>query len=457
MRSSSIQPIEQQDICARCVPLINYWLCKTWLFMTKEIELKKTKRLALFFLVFAALTFITTLFFPAGPWWVGLIRAIAEAAMVGALADWFAVVALFKRVPIPIVAAHTEIIPKNKEKIADNLAVFVREKFLDVDSLVALIQKHDPAQKVADWLSEPGNTHKLGGHLVRITAGVLDFIEDAAVQKFMTRAIHAILDKTDLSGSAGMLLEVMTKNNRHQALLNEGINQFALILREEDTQSFIAEGIVDWFKEEHPVAEKILPSGWVGRKGADVAVKAASRLLNEINDDPQHPLRIKFDAYTRDFIERLKTDPEFFAKAEEIKRYLKNDETFNTYMASLWRDLKDWLKRDCADEHSILHQKITDAGQWLGKTLAEDTSLRHSLNQHMEDAAKKMAPDFAHFLTVHISDTVKGWDSEEMSRQIELNIGKDLQYIRINGTIVGGIIGCMLYVISHARDFLLIF
>lgn len=420
--------------------------------MTKEIELQKSKRLAMYFLAFAALTFIITLFLPAERWWVGLMRAISEAAMVGALADWFAVVALFKRVPIPIVSAHTEIIPKNKDKIADNLALFVREKFLDVESIVALIQKHDPAQKAADWLCAADNTKKLGNYLVKITAGMLDFIEDAAVQKFMTKAIHAMLDKIDLSQSAGMLLDVMTKNNRHQALLNEGINQFASILAEDETQTFIAEGIVDWLKDEHPVAEKIMPSGWVGRTGADIAIKAASRLLNEINENPDHQLRIKFDGYTKDFITRLRTDPEFFEKAEEIKRYLKNDETFNTYMGELWRDLKDWLKRDCADENSVLHQKISAAGQWLGETLAHDANLRQSLNQHMEDAAKKMAPDFALFLTAHIRDTVKGWDSKEMSRQIEVNIGKDLQYIRINGTIVGGCIGCLLYLISHAQE-----
>ncbi len=420
--------------------------------MTKEIELKKTKRLALYFLAFAALTFITTLFLPAERWWVGLIRAISEAAMVGALADWFAVVALFKRVPIPIVSAHTEIIPKNKEKIADNLAIFVRDKFLDVDSLVALIQKHDPAKKAADWLIAPDNTKKLGSYLIRFTAGTIDFIEDSAVQKFITRAIHAMLDKIDLSNSAGLLLEVLTKNKRHQALLNEGINQFAILLSEEGTQEYIAAGIVEWLKEEHPVAEKLLPSGWVGKTGADIAIKAASQLLNEVNEDQDHPIRIKFDNYTAEFIEKLKTDPEFFAKAEEIKRYLKNDETFNSYMGGLWRDLKDWIKHDCLDENSVLHQKISDAGQWLGKTLSEDESLRTSLNLHMEDAATKMAPDFAQFLTTHIRDTVKGWDSKEMSRQIELNIGKDLQYIRINGTIVGGCIGCVLYLISHTGD-----
>lgn len=420
--------------------------------MTKENELKKSKRLALAFLLVATATFISTLFAPEGIWWIGLIRAIAEAAMVGALADWFAVVALFKRVPIPVVSSHTNIIPNNKDKIANNLAVFVREKFLDADSIVALIRRHNPAQKTADWLSEQENSKRLGSHLVKMTGGILDFIEDAAVQNFITRAIHAMLDKIDLSQSAGMLLESLTKDQRHQALLDEGINQFALVLQDENTQVFIADGIIAWLKDEHPVAEKILPSNWVGRNGADIALRAASRLLNEINENPEHPVRVNFDRFMREFIERLKTDPHFFEKAEEIKHYLKTDETFNAYIGSLWRDLKTWLKRDCEDANSMLHQKISAAGEWLGKTLATDADLRASLNQHMEDAAQKMAPDFAQFLTTHIRDTVTGWDSKEMSHQIELNIGKDLQFIRINGTLVGGCIGALLYLISHAHE-----
>lgn len=126
-------------------------------------------------------------------------------------------------------------------------------------------------------------------------------------------------------------------------------------------------------------------------------------------------------------------------------------------MLTLWQDLKNWLKRDCADEHSVLHQKISAAGQWLGKALADDENLRASLNQQLQNAAKKMAPDFAQFLTTHIRDTVTSWDSKEMSRQIELNIGKDLQYIRINGTIVGGCVGCLLYLISHANELFIFF
>lgn len=420
----------------------------------KEYELRKAKRLALSLLVLAVVIFSSTLFLPKDLWWVDLLRAISEAAMVGALADWFAVVALFKRVPIPFIAAHTEIIPKNKEKIANNLAIFVREKFLDVDSIVKLIQKHDPAQKISDWLVEEKNTAKLGGYLVKMTANILDFIEDHAIQKFMKQAVHALLEKTDLSKSAGLILESLTRNGRHQALLDEAINQLAKILDDDETRRIIADGIVEWLKEEHPVTEKILPSGWLGKTGAEIAVNAASKLLANVNTNPQHPLRENFDVFTKEFIVKLQQDPDFAVKGEEIKQYLQNDETFNTYLKELWGELRDWLKHDVNNTNSILHQKIIGAGLWVGKTLATDASLRASLNEHMEDAARKMAPDFAHFLTTHISDTVKNWDSTEMSTQIELNIGKDLQFIRINGTIVGGCIGLLLYLISHAQDIL---
>ncbi|MDB5753638.1 MAG: hypothetical protein JWR56_66 [Massilia sp.] len=421
--------------------------------MDKESELRESKRLALMFFAGAAALFVMTLFLRP-VWWVGLIKAFSEAAMVGALADWFAVVALFKRVPIPFVSRHTEIIPKNKEKIADNLAIFVRDKFLDTESIVALIRRHDPAQKVADWLVTPENTKYLGDYLVRLAAGLLDFIEDAPVQRFISKAVHTLVKSVDLSQSAGAILESMTRNGRHQELLNEGIRQLAKLLQNEETQEFIAQGIVDWLKEEYSMLEKVLPKEAIGRKGADIAVRLAAGILAKVSDDPDHPMRKHFDQFTDDFVERLKSDPEFQEKGEEIKRYLLSDETLNAYLKSMWDDLKAWLKQDLHSEHSVLHQRVVATGAWVGRTLAEDARLRQSLNDHLESAARSAAPEFAEFLTKHISDTVKHWDSEEMSRQIELNIGKDLQFIRINGTIVGGLIGVVLFLLSHVPGWL---
>jgi uncharacterized membrane-anchored protein YjiN (DUF445 family) len=413
----------------------------------KQEELRQSKRLALSFFVGAAALFVVSLFLPLN-WWSGLLKAFAEAAMVGALADWFAVAALFRRIPIPIVSRHTEIIPANKHRIADNLAAFVHEKFLDTDSIVRLIQRHDPARRVADWLVQPQNTDRLGRYLVKTAGWALDFIEDAAVQNFVQRAVHGMIRSVDLSKTAGTILESVTRDGRHQELLDEGILQLAKLLDNEETQAFIAQGIVDWLREEYAFMEKMLPSELIGRKGADLTVKLAAGILKRVSEDPQHPLRQRFDVFTADFIARLQDDPAFLEKGEDIKRYLIGDETLNSYLGALWGDLKTWIKADLHKEDSMLRRRLEATGAWVGRTLADDPLLRASLNENLELAARGAAPEFAGFLTRHIADTVKHWDSREMSEQIELNIGKDLQYIRINGTVVGGLIGVVLYLLS---------
>jgi uncharacterized membrane-anchored protein YjiN (DUF445 family) len=414
---------------------------------SKQAELRGSKRLALAFFAGAAALFVISLFLPIN-WWSGLLKAFAEAAMVGALADWFAVAALFRRIPIPIVSRHTEIIPANKARIADNLAAFVHEKFLDTDSIVGLIRRHDPAGRVADWLVKPENTERLGHYLVRMAGWALDFIEDAAVQNFIRRAVHAMVRQVDLSRTSGTILESLTAGGRHHELLDEGISQLAKLLANEETQDVIAQGIVDWLREEYAFMERMLPSELIGRKGADLTVRMASSILNRVNEDPGHPLRKRFDAFTHDFIERLKNDPAFLEKGEEIKRHLIGDETLNGYLGGLWSDLKAWIKRDLEASDSVLRKRIVATGAWVGRMLAEDPDLRASLNDNLELAARGAAPEFAGFLTRHIADTVKNWDSGEMSAQVELNIGKDLQYIRINGTVVGGLIGVGLYLLS---------
>jgi uncharacterized membrane-anchored protein YjiN (DUF445 family) len=421
--------------------------------MTKERELRQSKNLALGFFAGAVALFVLSLSLPVA-WWSELLKAFSEAAMVGALADWFAVVALFRRVPIPLVSRHTEIIPANKDKIADNLAAFVRDKFLDTDSIVGVIQKHDPAQKVADWLVKPANTELMGGYLVKIGSWVLDFTEDAAVQNFIGKAVHTMVGSVDLSRSAGTVLESLTREGRHQQLLDEAIGQLAALLHNEETQGFIAQGIVDWLREEYAFIEKMLPSELIGRKGADIAVRLAAGILHRVSEDREHPIRVRFDVFAHEFIERLKSDPAFAEKGEEIKRWLLEDDTLNAYLKSLWHDLKAWLKRDLESPDSELARRMAATGAWIGRTLAEDPQLRRSLNENLEAAARGAAPEFALFLTRHIADTVKNWDSREMSAQIELNIGKDLQYIRINGTLVGGMIGVLLYALSHVPQLL---
>ena len=177
-------------------------------------------------------------------------------------------------------------------------------------------------------------------------------------------------------------------------------------------------------------------------------------LLDDISHDRAHQIRHAFDRATFRLIDKLKNDPEMANRAESIKDYLKEDEAFNRYLGELWADLRQWLKQDINADDSRVKQRIAHAGQWFGETLIADDALRASLNGHLEQAAHRVAPEFAAFLTRHISDTVKSWDARDMSRQIELNIGKDLQFIRVNGTLVGGTIRLVLYLLSQLPSLL---
>lgn len=421
--------------------------------MNKIAELKRAKRLALSLLLIAAATFVITLFLPPNFWVLG-IKAIAEAAMVGALADWFAVVALFRRVPIPFISQHTAIIPRNKDRIGENLGQFVQEKFLDTQSLIALIRRHEPALLIGNWFSQPENAQRIGQHLLQIMSGFLELTDDARIQRLIKRAVHKAIDKVDLSGTSALMLESMTKNNRHQVLLDTLIAQLITLLQRDSSRAFIARQIVHWLETEHPLKAKILPTEWLGEHSAELVSDAVNSLLDDISNDRAHQIRHAFDRATFKLIDKLKHDPEMAVRAESMKSYLKEDEAFNRYLGELWADLRQWVKTDINADDSRVKQRIASAGQWFGETLVADSALRASLNGHLEQAAYKVAPEFATFLTRHISDTVKSWDARDMSQQIELNIGKDLQFIRINGTLVGGSIGLVLYLLSQIPSLL---
>lgn len=276
----------------------------------------------------------------------------------------------------------------------------------------------------------------------------LDMTDDARIQTFVHDAFRAMIDRIDLSQSAGAILDTLTKDGRHQALLDDAIEQVVDVLDKEENREVIAGFIVEWLKTQYPKVEKIMPTQWFGENGARMLASAVSRVLEGVAADPEHELRQRFDRTVVRLTERLKHDPAFIEKGDEIKRYIRDGAAFNDYARDLWDQLRAWLKADLARPDSALHRQAAMLGGWLGARLAESPALRASLNEHVEKAVHEMAPDFADFLMRHIRDTVRNWDAREMSRQIELNIGKDLQYIRINGTLVGGLIGLGLYLVS---------
>ncbi|WP_312428286.1 DUF445 domain-containing protein [Achromobacter sp.] len=415
-----------------------------------EAELKRMQRQALACLLLASIIFVATLFLPP-TFLVRLLKAGAEAAMVGGLADWFAVVALFRR-PLGLPIPHTAIVPNSKDRIADNLAEFVREKFLDPKSLLELIQRSDPVQRVAAWLTEPANAGRLGRHATDIFSKSLDWVDDRRIQAFISDAARTAIGKLDFAQALGSVLSLLTKGGRHQHLLDTALDHLADELRKPDVRKSIADRVVAWIKSEHKWKQMVLPTEWLGDKAAEGASEGLDKLLEEIANSPNHELRKHFDKTLQSLITRLQTDEAFRRKGEEVRNFIQNDPALAEYLRGLWTSVRDWISQDLEGSSSQIQHQIQSMGLWLGHKLAEDDELRASFNQHIQEGVSSAAPQFAEFLTRHISDTVRKWNPTDMSRQIELSIGPDLQYIRISGTAVGCCIGVALFLISHIPE-----
>ena len=416
----------------------------------QALALKRAKRQALALLLLVTAVFIATCLLPRSLG-VDALKAVSEAAMVGALADWFAVVALFRR-PLGLPIAHTAVIPRNKDRIGENLATFVRDRFLDPPSLVALIRRHDPALRLAQWLGDAGNAGLLGQQAARLLSAALDAVQDAPMERFIRKAARTLIGRIDLSGTLATVLGALTHEGRHQALLDEALGRLIPALQEEKTRELIAVTIVQWLKKEHPLKEKMLPTDWLGDKGSAMIANALEALLADVAHNPQHQLREQFDLAVQRLALRLQTDPQWARKGEEIRRYLQTNATLGRYVRDLWQGMRAALQRDLADDHSAVARNVQAMGAWLGRSLAGDAALRQSLNERLERWVQGLAPDVAQFAAQHIQDTVQRWDAQELSHLIELNIGKDLQYIRLNGTVVGGLIGLVLFAVSHLAE-----
>ena len=416
----------------------------------QALALKRAKRQALALLLLVTAVFIATCLLPRSLG-VDALKAVAEAAMVGALADWFAVVALFRR-PLGLPIPHTAVIPRNKDRIGENLATFVRDRFLDPPSLVALIRRHDPALRLAQWLGDVGNAGLLGQQAARLLGAALDAVQDAPMERFIRKAARTLIGRVDLSGTLATVLGALTHEGRHQALLDEALGRLIPALQEEKTRELIATTIVQWLKKEHPLKEKMLPTDWLGDKGSAMIANALEALLADVAQNPQHQLRAQFDLAVQRLALRLQTDPQWARKGEEIRRYMQTNATLGRYVRDLWQGMRAALQRDLADEHSAVARNVQAMGGWLGRSLAGDAALRQSLNERLERWVQGLAPDVAQFAAQHIQDTVQRWDAQELSHLIELNIGKDLQYIRVNGTVVGGLIGLVLFAVSHLAE-----
>src|SRR6266571_855334 len=418
-----------------------------------KTEAERTRRLALMRRRATGMLGAVTLVFIAvtvtgAHGWVGYVQATAEASMVGALADWFAVVALFRH-PLGVPIPHTAIIKNKKDVIAGNLANFIRDKFLASDTLIAKLREYNSAEHLAVYLMSRENAAGLAKGVTRVLADSLDFIDDERVQQLLRAALSNRIEGFDLSASAGAILDALRKDNRHQIVLDDLLNRFAAWLATEEAQARLAGAIDAMCTKEYPLLSAFIPNRDQFSKGA--GEKVASQInafIQEVNADPAHEVRYKFDTAVTNFIARLKSDPELRTKVEAIKREVVHNQVIADYARNIGNDLKSWLTGDLQQPQSKVQEKVAAAVAGLGTTLSRNRGLKDSLNEHLETLVLHYGDTLRTAIAGHISGTVQQWESDDYVSEIELSISSDLQFIRMNGTLVGGVIGLLLHAVS---------
>ena len=404
----------------------------------KRERLEKMKRVATGLLVAAALVFVVTSIFETRWPGLGYIRATAEAAMVGAIADWFAVTALF-RYPLGVPIPHTAIIPTRKDRIGKSLGNFVQNNFLSPPVLVARIRGANVALKLAEWLANPEHGDTVGKHAAAGVKGVVQVLRDEEVQEIIEQSLIGRVRATQVAPLMGNVLTLVTADNRHQELLDSAIRLFGRAFDEN------RDALRDKIRRETPWWMPTAVDDQIYNK----IVRSVENTLHEVTADPNHPLRGRFNEAVGEFVERLKTSPEMIARGEEFKEEVLRHPAVRGYSASIWADVKGSVLKHSEDPQSEFRQRVGHAVTRFGASLQKDEELLEKVNTWVEQAVLYVVDQYRHEVAALIETTVSAWDPEDTTKKIELQIGRDLQFIRINGTLVGGLVGLLIYTFSR--------
>jgi len=368
--------------------------------------------------------------------WLAWVRAFAEAGTVGAVADWYAVVALFRH-PFGLPIPHTAIIPRNQARIAESLGSFVERNFLAPDLIAERLRTHNGAMAMGSWLATPANSRALVDPIADAIPRLLDTFDDDDVARFFERIAEPRLRAFDPSRLAGSLLQILTDNDRHAPLLDRA-------LRAMEHWLTLNSGLL---KAKFSEASRYTP----GRFDAyivDKFVEGIVALMNEVGENPEHPLRSQLDDSIAQTIVWLRTSE----RSQRIGRiwmrdcirHLKHEHRYR----HLWQQLRGRLRGDITGSDSMFRATASRVLASIGAAVAQDPVLQRKLNAWGLRLVHAMVVRYRHQVPALISDVVRSWDTDEISRKIEAEIGRDLQFIRINGTLVGGTIGLMLHAAS---------
>ncbi len=404
----------------------------------RQVRLRNMKRWALALLVLATVIFIIARLLEGRYPWLGIVRATAEASMIGGLADWFAVTALFKH-PLGIPIPHTAIIPNRKDRVGLTLGAFVQKNFLHKDVIVAKLHTLNAAERMARWMVEPENSRRIARQLAKSLSAAANVLRDDDVEQVITKAVVGRVQKTQVAPMLGRALSLLTAGNRHQGLLDDAIRLLAKAITE--NQDLIRERV-----------EKESPwwvPGAIDDKIAARIVSALERTAQAVHQDANHPLRARFDKAIDEFIVKLQASPEVILKAEQIKEDLLHADAVRQFSASLWSDAKASIARHAEDPDGFNPETIQRGLTAFGNAILSDALLMEKVDAWLIEAVVAVTERYQDEVGELIASTVRRWDPKATSYRIELAIGRDLQFIRINGTLVGGLAGMVLYLVQR--------
>ena len=390
-------------------------------------------------LVLMAAIFIVTRQFEHAYPWVGYVKAFAEAAMVGGLADWFAVTALFRH-PLGLPIPHTAIIPRNKDRIGEALANFLKQNFLVAPVVARRMRNIDVAGAIGRFLQAPqGEETRIRRGASRLIADLFESLDDERLGGLVKTSIANRIRKMEVSPLLGHALASAINEDRHVPMLEAAIRWTARAL---DANEGLIRDMV------HKRANWVLKLAGLDAKLADAIVDGLRKLSADMHTDPAHPVRVKIEEALAQLANDLQTKPETREKVEEIKLQLLDNKSVSMWLDTLWQKGREAVIRAARNPDAAMAGKLGEVLRSMGQSLENDPRLKSAINMFVRRSVSGMAASYGGSIVKLVSETVRRWDAQTITDRLETTVGRDLQYIRINGTLVGGLVG----VILHALD-----
>ena len=412
--------------------------------LDRSKQLTQTKSLATGLFLLAAVVFIIAALIEKGRLldqngaWPGYVRATAEAAMVGALADWFAVTALFRH-PLGIPIPHTAIIQKRKDQIGASLGSFVRDNFLTREVVQERLGSAAIGRRVGDWLAQPANATTVGKQSSALIRGATEVLREDVVGAAVEQLVRTRAQDVEVAPILGRVVDAAVEGGHYEQLLDGTITSINTFMEgNRDTFRRRLDEESPWWVPE-PIDDRLFSKLYAAAQG----------FLKEIGDQPNHEVRRDLRARTVEFADRLRSSPELLAKGEQLKAELLDHPEVRAWSASLGQNIKASLLDAADNPDSELRVRLEDSLVQAGKSIQSDPALQAKLDLWVLDATSYIAEQFRSEVSDLIASTVMKWDPEETAERMELQVGKDLQYIRINGTLVGGLAGLVIYSLSQ--------